>query len=150
MYALSLWQPWASFIAVGIKPFETRDWKPPKWLIGQRIAIHAAKKSVHRDDRSWADEQGVRDLPLGAVVCTAVLRGAYHCAGLVTTTPTAIATMGQVPGSPNQPIIAIDEFGDYTAGRWAWWLADIEKFDPVIPAKGAQGFWKWANADITY
>jgi hypothetical protein len=28
MPAISLWQPWASLIAVGIKPFETRSWAP--------------------------------------------------------------------------------------------------------------------------
>jgi hypothetical protein len=46
--AISLWQPWASLIACEAKPFETRDWAPPRELIGQPIAIHAAKK-VDRD-----------------------------------------------------------------------------------------------------
>lgn len=44
MKAISLWQPWASLIACGVKPYETRDWAPPASLIGQPIAIHAAKK----------------------------------------------------------------------------------------------------------
>lgn len=44
MKAISLWQPWASLIACGAKPFETRHWAPPRELIGQPIAIHAAKK----------------------------------------------------------------------------------------------------------
>ena len=44
MKAISLWQPWASLIACGAKPFETRHWAPPRELIGQTIAIHAAKK----------------------------------------------------------------------------------------------------------
>lgn len=44
MKAISLWQPWASLIACGTKPYETRDWAPPRDLIGQTIAIHAAKK----------------------------------------------------------------------------------------------------------
>jgi hypothetical protein len=43
MPAVSLWQPWASLIAVGAKTIETRSWPAPKGLIGQRIAIHAAK-----------------------------------------------------------------------------------------------------------
>jgi hypothetical protein len=49
MYAISLHQPWASFIAHGLKGFETRSWAPPRWLIGKRIAIHAAKKAVTAD-----------------------------------------------------------------------------------------------------
>ena len=38
--ALSLWQPWASAIAVGYKHYETRSWKTDYrgWL-----GIHAAK-----------------------------------------------------------------------------------------------------------
>jgi hypothetical protein len=44
MKAISLWQPWASLIACGAKRFETRSWAPPRDLIGQPIAIHAAKK----------------------------------------------------------------------------------------------------------
>lgn len=44
MKAISLWQPWASLIACGAKPYETRSWAPPRELIGQSIAIHAAKK----------------------------------------------------------------------------------------------------------
>src|ERR1700732_4369319 len=44
MKAISLWQPWASLIACGAKPYETRDWAPPESMIGQPIAIHAAKK----------------------------------------------------------------------------------------------------------
>lgn len=44
MRAVSLWQPYASLIACGAKPYETRDWAPPRELIGQPIAIHAAKK----------------------------------------------------------------------------------------------------------
>lgn len=55
--ALSLWQPYASLIAIGailpepVKPYETRSWPPPPWLIGQRIAIHAAQKI----DRGYAE-----------------------------------------------------------------------------------------------
>ena len=46
MYAISLWQPYASLIAEGIKVQETRNWAPPKHLIGERIAIHAAKRRL--------------------------------------------------------------------------------------------------------
>lgn len=145
MYAISLYQPWASFIAVGIKQFETRDWKPPRHLIGNRIAIHAAKKAVTRDDRDWASRCAVHDLPLGAIVCTALLIGVYQCGG-----PAGQPGLIKIARSSEMPEIAhidpigipTDEFGDFSPGRWAWRLADIERLDPAIPAKGAQGFWK--------
>lgn len=41
MKAISLWQPWASLIAAGVKSIETRGW--PTNYRGQ-IAIHAAKR----------------------------------------------------------------------------------------------------------
>lgn len=108
MKAISLWQPWASLIAAGIKPFETRDWAPPRELIGQRIAIHAAKKidkgaaefaeelmyGQHQPggfdlaDKLAASMKGVPDdllglfgqaaMPIGCVVCTATLDAAFQ------------------------------------------------------------------------
>ena len=44
MKAISLWQPWASWIAWQLKPVETRPHKRFACLVGQRIAIHAARK----------------------------------------------------------------------------------------------------------
>lgn len=133
MRAISLHQPWASFISIGLKPFETRDWSPPRWLIGKRIAIHAAKKAVAADNREWARRLGCDDLPLGAVVCTAILRGAYQ-----------MGVAKRVPGSaPLGNSFKVDEFGDYTPGRWVWWLTDIERVEPPIPIRGMQGFWEW-------
>jgi hypothetical protein len=55
MKAISLWQPWASLIACGAKPFETRHWAPPRELIGQPIAIHAAKK-IDKGAAQFAEE----------------------------------------------------------------------------------------------
>lgn len=55
MKAISLWQPWASLIACGAKSFETRHWAPPRELIGQTIAIHAAKK-IDKDAAAMATD----------------------------------------------------------------------------------------------
>jgi len=55
MKAISLWQPWASLIACGDKPYETRHWAPPRELIGQTIAIHAAKK-IDKDAAAMATD----------------------------------------------------------------------------------------------
>ena len=43
MRAISLWQPWASVVALGSKRIETRHWST-----GHRgpLAIHAAKRRV--------------------------------------------------------------------------------------------------------
>jgi hypothetical protein len=149
MPAISLHQPWASLVAVGAKPFETRSWAPPASLIGKRIAIHAAKKPVWPNvvDLDSATLEAMESalgvhgdpfwpkrMPLGAVVCTAVLAGAYAC---------DLHEHARLPGSRPLERIPADLFGDYSPGRWAWLLTDIEKLDPPVPAKGAQGFFTW-------
>jgi hypothetical protein len=52
MKTLSVQQPWASLILMGVKPVENRTWPAPPWLIGQRLAIHASGRQAVR---SWAD-----------------------------------------------------------------------------------------------
>lgn len=151
MKALSLWQPWASLIAFDIKRFETRDWPPPAALIGHAIAIHAAKKAVDSDNREWARREGVEgDLPLGAVVCTAILQGAYRCGapaskGLVRISRHLgpLPLIGPLGAQREVTELPIDDYGDYSPGRWAWCLIDIRRFDPPISARGAQGLWDW-------
>ena len=43
MKALTIWQPWATLIMAGAKPYEWRTWPAPKWIQGQRIVIHAGR-----------------------------------------------------------------------------------------------------------
>lgn len=44
MKAITLWRPWADWVADGHKPIETRTHKRFECLVGQRIAIHAARR----------------------------------------------------------------------------------------------------------
>ena len=48
MYAITLHQPWASLIALGIKTVETRSLPAPALLVGQTIVIHAGKQVVKK------------------------------------------------------------------------------------------------------
>lgn len=164
MRASTLWQPWASLVAIGAKPYETRSYPPPAKLIGQRIAIHAAVKPIKA---VWATLDGETraaieralhanglgqfplELPHGSVVATAVLAGAYQVmrirdrdrSWLELRTP-----MGMCPGNvppPNGGAIPTDHFGDYSHCRWAWLLTDVVRLDQPVPAKGKQGWWFW-------
>ena len=128
MPALTLWQPFATLIADGVKVRETRSWQPPQSLIGRRIAIHAGQRMADQ----WALEQETvdaiverygwdwRKLPRGAVVATAIVV-AYA------------QTMGK----------ELDPHGDYRAGRFYWALGDVRRIDPPMPARGAQRIWRW-------
>jgi len=168
MKAISLWQPWASLIAVGVKPYETRDWAPPAALIGQRIAIHAAKKvDPHAAQMAYELLRGRYDaaagcdvaqrlrasfegasprlmarfgadlMPVGAVVCTARLRAAYQLGGRAIGTRSVAMSVANHMGSWI-PAVAIDPFGDYTEGRWAWRLDDVITTPTPRPAVGRQ------------
>lgn len=135
MKALTLTQPWASLVIEGVKNWETRSWRPSGLVIGERIAIHAAKDWT-RDDVEFAFDLAARDilplarhpepdtdLPRGVVLGTVVFTG-Y--------TPTG-------PGFGE-----LEELlGDYTPGRFAWGLADPREYARPIPARGMLGLWSW-------
>lgn len=130
MKALPLWQPWASLVAGGAKRIETRHWKAPAWLVGQRIAIHATKRTTEL----WICElhpfteyiDDAKALPLGAIVATATLA---RCAPM---TEQGIAKL-----QAEQP--HEHAFGNYAVGRFAWVLHDVERLPEPIPFRGAQG-----------
>ena len=153
MKAISLHQPWASLIAAGIKPIETRSWAPPKALIGQRIAIHAAKKTISIQDIPdvWQPLVGMYKnfgqprIPQGAVVATAVLRCAHQVAYNRDVAHMHPGTWMDCAHWRRETPFTVerDSYGDFTADRWLWFLEDIEKIDPPVPAKGHQGFWNW-------
>ena len=63
MKTISLWQPYASLIAAGEKTIETRGWAPPKGVMGQRIAIHAAKAIETADVRGQGPSSPNRRRP---------------------------------------------------------------------------------------
>ena len=60
MQAITLWQPWASFIAWGFKLIETRTHNRFRCLVGQRIAIHAGLRfdeTAEQRARAWMGDQ---------------------------------------------------------------------------------------------
>lgn len=126
MKAISLWQPWASAIAVGMKRYETRSWgtnyRGP-------LAIHAAKRPMGEGERDLLEEYpfpfGHSDVPLGAIVATCTLADVIRCS--------ATTRMDDRE----------DAWGDFSEGRFAWVLLDVVPTRPAISAGGAQGLWDW-------
>lgn len=49
-----------------------------------------------------------------------------------------------IAGAKSAPDFADSDRIDHQ--KFAWPLTDIEKFEPPIPARGAQGFWHWSEA----
>ena len=149
MKALTVWQPWASLIAAGAKPFEFRGWRAPRWIIGQRIAIHAGARKIRKEEiedlledlqPGMFDErvclhpepalkvlQQWRDLPLSCIVCTAII-------GEPVTGHEAAERMGAT----------LNDSDRAETFNWGWPMEDVEPV-PNIPARGAQGFWNWGG-----
>jgi hypothetical protein len=134
MKALTLTQPWATLVILGVKRWETRGWYPGVNDRGSRIAIHAAKGWT-RDDREFAAELHERgilpvapaDLPLGAVLGEAAIVGLAR-----TTSPMAVGLSDLE-----------HELGDYSPGRYAWELGGVVAYPEPIPARGMLGLWEW-------
>jgi hypothetical protein len=147
MKAISLWQPWASAIALGLKTIETRS-----WATNYRgpIAIHASLTRVglkqlypfKEDIMKCFSEKGItnlNELPFGAIVATADL---VDCIKIPKDIYGTIYFKGNVV---NKELHLIDDeilFGDYTSGRFAWILDNIKALEKPIPTKGKQGFWE--------
>ncbi|MHB0976875.1 MAG: ASCH domain-containing protein [Candidatus Aquicultorales bacterium] len=133
MKAISIWQPWASLIAIGAKRYETRS-----WLTTYRgpIAIHASKTKTFlndlkdgwlpRIDRALADAE-VAEISLGAIIAVADLTATYTTENI-----TAL------------PETSKDElaFGDFSSGRYAWELENVVMLEKPIPCRGRQGLWE--------
>ena len=186
MKALTLWQPWASLVALGVKTIETRSWST---TYRGPLAIHAAKRVVYgpvgpcyaetlfSDVRHVEDcycdtgevdvpcqrgatrsplltqgGQATSELPVGAVVATCTLVDVVPVAelgwteiwkgwgfqwngGLTRDDPLRILPT----------IVNVDErpYGDYSPGRFAWLLDDVEALATPIPAAGGQRLWNF-------
>lgn len=131
MKTISLWQPWATLVAIEAKRIETRHWAAPRGVVGERIAIHAAKRTSELwvcDERPFSEyAHELTDLPLGALVATAVID---RCAPM---NERGIAELKAT--QPHE-----HAFGHYAIGRYAWVLRDVRRLERPVPFRGAQGF----------
>lgn len=147
MKAISLHQPWASLIMLGVKRVETRSWRPPESLIGERIAIHATKwidACVHEHPFSDYIADPVRDAPQGVLLGSVVLEGAWHIdhradARMIAQEYHRLDERRGAPVYEAEPAIEHElAFGDFSVGRWAWGLADVRRLIEPVPLRGRQ------------
>jgi activating signal cointegrator 1 len=133
--ALTIWQPWATLIALGAKKFETRGWQTS---YRGPIGIHAAKKWDKETRghcvllRAYLEPFGVDPLalPRGCMVAVAELTDIWPTEEL----------RPRLEASGQHQEIAL---GNYAPGRFGWRLQEIRPFPEPIPVRGAQGLWWW-------
>lgn len=123
MRAITLWQPWASAIALGHKKIETRS---RRTHVRGQLAIHAAKRWTAGQKEFAQVEKACGRLaariPLGAVVAVA---------DLVDCKPVEEIATGAIERI----------YGDYESGRFGWLLDNIRPLSEPVGCKGGQGFW---------
>lgn len=136
MKAISLLQPWASLVVMGLKTIETRSWATSH---RGTMLIHASRgKAGSIFGEQVAFRQHIPDfaaMPFGAII------------GSVTLTAVVPITETGLPGH-SMAALTMEEkaFGDYTVGRFAWLLADAVLFEQPIPARGMLNVWDFKGA----
>jgi len=151
MKALTIKQPWAYAIAMFGKTVENRSRKPPKALIGQRIAIHVSKNA---DDWNAFCDGEILDTPAHLQAMRAWER---ECApfgdfGCIIATARIVGFCEWRGGfMPNEmQYIREHKAAVMTAPDSPWWigpvgivLADIRLLNkPIGPMRGALGYWE--------
>lgn len=113
--ALTINQPWASLIVLGIKDIENRNWLPASHVIGSRIIIHAGKTYDHLGAFMLMNDHGIvchaQNFPRGAIVGSALLEGVVQSSS-----------------------------SRWFRGPYGWQFADARLIDPV-PCPGSRKLW---------
>jgi activating signal cointegrator 1 len=127
MKAITLEQPFASLVCIGVKSIETRSWSTD---YRGPLAIHAADISAQVVDsyyRSILFSAGLDPdkLPTGKIVAVAHL---VDCKEVIT---------AQIPCYPQLA------FSNFTPGWYALEFADIRPLENPISAQGSNRLWDW-------
>lgn len=125
MKALTIWQPYAQAIALGLKKFETRSW-PTKHR--GKIAIHASVKSLSKELKLLADRYNITNLSFGKIILIADL------------TDCILITEDFIKTQPQSEL----DLGNWCVGNYAWKLENIQILTQPQKASGKQGLWNWS------
>ncbi len=121
MKALTVIQPWASFLAEGVKVWETRTWYT---RYRGAVAIHAGMNRQHIDNANLYEPMADYDYPFGAIVAVGQL------------------VEVRVAWTVRPEISTLEEtLGDFSSGRYAWHFENVMKLHKPLPLKGKQGLW---------
>jgi hypothetical protein len=129
MRFLSLWQPWASLMAIGAKRIETRSWATDyRGLVG----IAATKAFPMR----------ARVLCWQPPFAQAMIRaGIHHPDSLPRGAVLAVGELMDCLLIQGPPIGDEGHFGNYQLGRYAWRFRNLRALSVPLPCSGRQRLW---------
>lgn len=136
MKLISLWEPWATLMAIGAKRIETRSWSTSYrgWLV-----IQASKGGMGKRDLADCLADPVFRLAMdGETIQPGCIVAVVN---LVECCPTGARV--RMPGVFDEyPKLDTPEeraFGDFAPGRWGWVTDQLFRLPEPIPFKAKQG-----------
>lgn len=154
---ITLYQPWASLIMIGAKPWEFRSWSYVARGVGVKpgdtIGIHASARPIKLAE--IVDLLERLDDPLGSTGLVPVIARplldrilvAYKCRGIVEISALlGTATIGTPRLSREikpEWAEALNDSDRLEHSNWAWPLTDVRRFPEPKPMGGHQGFWNF-------
>ena len=141
LLALTLYQPWATLVALGHKRVETRAWTCPETCLDTWLAIHASMRGLSAADlHALLDREPFRSvlaahgITAGTETDATLPRGAVVAlAHLVACVPT-VRIVSQLTAQERA-------FGDYRPGRFAWSFDQVVRLARPVRVGGARWLW---------
>ncbi len=142
-FGLTLHRPWAAIVIGGSKDIENRGWKPPPWIVGQRIAIHAGKKF---DEAGWQAARAImmaRDEDTVAPLLWEMNKEKMQIIG----TARVVGYVQRLDPQTGGPTASSPVLMDWLDSPWffgdfGWVLSDRRALARPVGCKGAQKLWK--------
>ncbi|MBB1286042.1 ASCH domain-containing protein [Flavisolibacter sp. BT320] len=133
MKTISLLQPWASLVIMGVKTIETRLWQT---AYRGPLLIHASKGKKGRVvcNRPLIRQHlsDFNNLPFGAIIGSVTLTDIVPVETLHVSAATIAART-----------LEEKAFGDDTKGRYAWFFSDPVPLETPIITGGSLGLWDY-------
>jgi len=137
MKAISLWQPWATLVALKLKTIETRTHDRFKSLWGERIAFQAAMKfdidNYWRIFEMLISKHMTETQALGVINSSRMFAGKILCTATVLNARWVHKSDGDMQEDWKKQALC------EVAGKYCLFLGDIKILKKPIPYKGRQG-----------
>lgn len=148
--ALTLWQPWATFMAMGVKRNETRGWSTS---YRGSLAIHASARRTGWGRKGTRTMVGPYEVENdgGGLLLRGPHMAPYRLPFGVVVAIVDVVDVKRTTSMELRPDELEQSLGNYDAGRFAWQTGSLRRFPTRwhsrTRAVGHQGLWDWQLPD---